>query len=298
LELVVPEQYRKAGKIASEVRALTKELVRPGGGVLEVCESIEKEIESRGGSPAFPTGIGVNQVTAHYAPQEDDASLFRESDLIKVDFGVHIDGYVADTAVSITFNPEHELMLKATERALNAAIGTASKDPRTGEIGGEIFREASRFGFKTIQNLTGHTLDRYVVHAGKSIPNLFMPNLPSLKKGEVFAIEPFLTLGSAAGYVVDSPSETIFSIATRRKTGSRELDAFAERVWADRRTLPFTPRWYFKEFGREKLHGIVRQLVRKRVVRSYPTLVEASGKPVAQFEHTMALVEEGLVVLT
>lgn len=296
--MIIPEQYSRAGKITSEVRALVKGFVKPGARYVATCESIEKEIQTRGGSPAFPTGIGVNHVTAHYAPQEDDDSTFGEGDLIKVDFGVHVDGYIADTAVSITFNPEYELMLEATERALNAAIAIARKDQRTGEIGGEIFREASRFGFKTIQNLTGHTLDRYVVHAGKSIPNLFMPNLPSLKKGEVFAIEPFLTLGSAAGYVVDSPSETIFSIAAHRKTGNRGMDAFAERVWADRQTLPFTPRWYSKEFGKEKLQGIMKDLVKRRVMRSYPTLVEASRKPVAQFEHTMALAEEGLIVLT
>jgi len=287
-----------AGKITGEVKALAREFVKPGVGFVETCETIEKEIRLRGGSPAFPTGIGVNHVTAHYAPQEDDDSTFGESDLVKVDFGVHVDGYIADTALSVTFNPEYELMLEVTERALSAAIATARKDTRTGEIGGEIYREASRFGFKTIQNLTGHTLDRYVVHAGKSIPNLFVPNLPSLKKGEVFAIEPFLTLGSAAGYVVDSPAETIFSIVVHRKTGDRIQDAFAERVWADRRTLPFTPRWYSKELGRERLQTVIRGLVKNRVMRSYPTLVEASRKPVAQFEHTMALTEEGLIVLT
>jgi len=280
------------------VRKAVRGMVKPGAGYLQTCLSVEEEINKRGGKPAFPTGIGVNEVTAHYAPQEDDESRFIESDVIKVDFGVEVEGYVADTAVSITFNPEFELMLEATERALNAAIATARREPRTGEIGGEIFREASKFGFKTIQNLTGHTLDRYVVHAGKSIPNLYVPNMPSLKKGDVFAIEPFLTVSSAAGFVVDSPQETIFAIAARRKTGVAELDSFSERVWADRRTLPFTPRWYVGEYGKEKLGRMLRDLMKKRVVHSYPTLVEASGKPVAQFEHTMALGDDGLVVLT
>ncbi len=295
---MIPEQYERAGKITSEVREITKGLVKPGAGYVETCEAIERAIVARGGKPAFPTGIGVDHVTAHYAPQEDDRSSFDEHDLVKVDFGVHVDGYVADTAVSVTFNPDYELLLEATERSLNAAIAAAKRDPRTGEIGGEIFKEASRFGFKTIHNLTGHTLDRYVVHAGKSIPNLYMPNLPSLKKGEVFAIEPFLTLGTAAGYVVDAPSETIFSIVARRKTGDSALDGFAEKVWEERRTLPFTPRWYSKELGKEKVQRVVKGLVKSRVARSYPTLVEASGKPVAQFEHTMALAEDGLRVLT
>jgi methionyl aminopeptidase len=240
----------------------------------------------------------VNEVTAHYAPQDGDESVFKEEDVVKVDFGVHVDGYVTDTSVSVTFNPEYNLLLEATGRALEAAIATARKEVRTGEIGREIHREAARFGFKTIENLTGHTVDRYVVHAGKSIPNLFVPNLPPLKKGDVFAIEPFLTVSSAAGYVVDSPRETIFSIAARRKTGVEELDSFAERVWSDRRTLPFTPRWYSGDYGAERLQKIIKSLVKKRVMHSYPTLVEASGKPVAQFEHTMALGEKGLVVLT
>jgi methionyl aminopeptidase len=295
---MIPEQYAKSGKITNEVRNVVRSKVEVGLSYLDACRMVEKEIESRGGKAAFPVGIGVNEVTAHYAPQEGDDSVFGDRDLIKVDFGVHIDGYVTDTAVSVTFNSEYDLLLEASERALNTAISAAKKEPRTGEIGREIHREAARFGFKTIENLTGHTVDRYLVHAGKSIPNLYLPGMQSLKKGDVFAIEPFVTLGSAAGYVVDSPAHTIFSIAARRKTGVAELDRFADRVWEERKTLPFTPRWYAEEFGKEKVKGIVERLLAKRVVRSYPTLVEASGSPVAQFEHTMALDDGGLVVLT
>lgn len=295
---LIPEQYRTSGRITSEVKSLVQSAVKPGTGFLEVCDLIRREVESRGGRLAFPTGIGVNQVTAHYAPQDGDGSVFREEDLVKVDFGVHVEGYVTDTSVSVTFNPEYDLLLEATRRALEAAVATARREPRTGEIGREIHREAARFGFKTIENLTGHTVDRYVVHAGKSIPNLYMPGMQSLKKGEVFAIEPFLTLGTAAGFVVDAPSPTIYSVVARKKTGVSDLDAFAERVWTERKTLPFTPRWYSAEVGRDRLPGIISKLVAKKVLRAYPTLVEASGNPVAQFEHTMALDEGGLVVLT
>jgi methionyl aminopeptidase len=295
---MIAEQYRESGIITHEVRGVVRSKLRVGMTYLDVCLLVEKEIKSRGGEAAFPVGIGVNQVTAHYAPQEGDASAIGEGDLVKVDFGVHLDGYVTDTAVSLTFNPEHNLMLEATERALQAAIAAAKKEARAGEIGREIHREAARFGFKTIQNLTGHTVDRWVVHAGKSIPNLYMAGLQSLKKGDVFAIEPFVTLGSAAGYVVNSPSRTIFSLVARKKTGVLELDKFADRVWDERKTLPFTPRWYADEFGSDRLNGILEKLLSKKVLRAYPTLVEASGSPVAQFEETMALEEGGLVVLT
>ena len=295
---MIPEQYRSSGRITSQVKGLVPAQVRPGVSFVEVCDFVRREVEARGGRLAFPTGIGVNQVTAHYAPQDGDLSVFREADLVKVDFGVHVDGYVTDTSVSVTLNPDYNLLLEATQRALDAAIDAARKETRTGEIGRVIHHEAARFGFKTIENLTGHTVDRFVVHAGKSIPNLYMPGMQELRKGDVFAIEPFLTFGSAAGYVVDAPSKTIFSIAARKKTGTPELDAFAEAVWAERKTLPFTPRWYVGEYGKSNLDGIVTRLVAKRVLRAYPTLVEASGRPVAQFEHTMALDEGGLVLLT
>jgi methionyl aminopeptidase len=294
----IPEQYRISGKITREVKPIAQSAVRPGGTYLEVCDLVRREVESRGGRLAFPTGIGVNQVTAHYAPQDGDESVFREQDVVKVDFGVHVDGYVTDTSLTVTFNPGFDLLLEATQRALEAAIATARRETRTGEIGRAIHSEAARFGFKTIENLTGHTLDRFVVHAGKSIPNLYMPGMQNLKKGDVFAIEPFLTLGSAAGYVVDAQSQTIFSVVARRKTGTLELDAFVDRVWAERKTLPFTPRWYSGEFGRNRLQGIISKLVSKKILRAYPTLVEASGNPVAQFEHTMTLDDGGLIVLT
>ncbi len=295
---LIPEEYRRSGKITSEVKALVRSRIKPGMGFLETCEFVKKEVESRGGKLAFPTGIGVNEVTAHYAPQEGDESVLHEGELVKVDFGVHVDGYVTDTSVTISFNPEYNLLLEATERCLETAISTARREPRTAEIGREIHREAARFGFKTIENLTGHTVDRYVVHAGKSIPNLFMPGMQSLKKGDVFAIEPFLTLSSAAGYVVDAQSKTIFSLVARKKTGTAELDGFADRIWTERKTLPFTPQWYAAEYSKEKLYDIVGRLVAKKIMRAYPTLVEASRSPVAQFEHTMALDENGLSVLT
>jgi len=280
------------------VRDVVKGAVRPGMTYVETCELVEREIAKRGGAPAFPTGIGVNAVTAHYSPQEDDATRFDEADMIKVDFGVHVDGFVTDTAVTLTFNPEHEPLARAAERTLKAAVDTVKRERRTGEIGREIMRQASRLGFRTIENLTGHTVDRYVVHAGKSIPNIYMPNLPSLKGDEVFAIEPFLTLGSAAGYVVDSPSETIFSVVARRKTGAGDLDDFLSMVWNERKTLPFTPRWYSSRYPKQVLERILKELVSRRILRSYPRLVEASNKPVAQFEHTMAFEGERLVILT
>ena len=294
----IPEQYVRAGKITREVRQWVKNRVKPGTGYLQLALEVEGEIIRRGGKPAFPCGIGVDEVTAHYAPQRDDERTIQEKDVVKVDFGVHIEGYLADTATTVTYNPEFQLLLETTERALGSAIASVKRDPRAGEIGRVVNAEAKDHGFKPISNLSGHTVDRYTVHAGKSIPNLFMPNLPALKRNEVFAVEPFLTLGDAAGYVVDSPHETIFSLVSQRRMGVKELDDVVQLIWEERRTLPFTPRWFSEHYKEGKLRELLGKLEDRKVVRSYATLVEASGKPVAQFEHTMALEETGLVILT
>ncbi len=294
----IPEQYFRAGKIISGMRSWVSSLVVPGVRYRDIAVNVEEEIVRRGGQPAFPCGIGVNQVTAHYAPLDDDPTVIREEDLVKVDFGVHIDGYIADTAVTVTLNSAYQSLLKATERALRAAIETAMKDRRTGEIGRVVLREAERDGFKTISNLSGHTLEQYVVHAGKSIPNLFVPNLPVLKKGEVFAVEPFLTLGDAAGYVVEARQETIYSVVGRKRTGTKEADELLDRIWSQRKSLPFTPRWFGRDYDKKKLDSLVHELKSKKLLRGYGTLVEASSRPVAQFEHTLALNEDTVNVLT
>ena len=294
----IPEQYVKSGKIAREVRQWILGNVRAGSGLLDVAEKIEAEIVRRGGQPAFPTGMGVNEVTAHYVPQEDEVGVIQESDVVKIDYGVHIDGYIADTSITITDNPQYQSLLEATEKALQAAIDVVKRDKRIGEIGKAISSVAEREGYRPINNLSGHTVEQYQVHAGKSIPNLYAPNLPMLKNADVFAIEPFLTLPDAAGYVIEGPQVNIFSLIVRRKTGNKELDEVMDLIWNERKTLPFSPRWYSGRFKEGRLLFLLRELEKRRLVTSYATLVEASGKPVAQFEHTMAIDDGGLVILT
>ncbi len=237
-------------------------------------------------------------MTAHYAPQEDEKGVIQESDVVKIDYGVHIDGYLADTAITITENPKYQSLLEATERALQAAIDVVKHDRRIGEIGRAIETTARNEGFRTINNLSGHTVQQYVVHSGKSIPNIYAPNLPMLKNDDVFAIEPFLTLPDAAGYVVEGAQENIFSLIVRRRTGNGELDELMDLIWEDRKTLPFSPRWYGGRYKDGRLVQLLKELEKRRLVRSYATLVEASGKPVAQFEHTMAIDDRGLVIIT
>ena len=257
---------------------------RAGSGLLDVAEKVEAEIVRRGGQPAFPTGIGVNEVTAHYAPQEDENGVIQESDVVKIDYGVHIDGYVADTSITITENPEYQSLLEATERALQAAIDVVKRDRRIGEIGKAIeLDRGERRVQADKQPERSHRSSSTSSTLGRAYRTSTPPNLPMLKKDDVFAIEPFLTLPDAAGYVVEGPQENIFSLIVRRKTGNRELDELMDLIWNARKTLPFSPRWFSGRYKEGRLLVLLKELEKRRLVHFLPDAgrgVRKAGGPV------------------
>ena len=101
----IPDEYFKAGSIASEIRAEIRRMVHVGSRLLDICSGVEDMIRDRGGEPAFPCNVCVNSVAAHYTSMKDDTSVVEDGDLVKVDFGVHVNGYLVDTAMTISFNP-------------------------------------------------------------------------------------------------------------------------------------------------------------------------------------------------
>jgi methionyl aminopeptidase len=164
------ECYLKAGKIASEQREKTRRKDHVGSTLLTICESIEREIKERGGMPAFPVNVSLNDVAAHYTAEPNDETIVRENDVLKIDIGVHIEGYIADTAVTISNDPNHDSLIKTAENALNEAVRISKVNTKASEIGKLIENTISKTGFRPIQNLSGHSLAQYTIHAGKSIP--------------------------------------------------------------------------------------------------------------------------------
>ena len=107
---------------------------------------------------------------------------------------MQVDGYVTDTAFTAAFSSEGRSMADTAELALKTAIDNIHGDMALGKIGALIETTIKNRGFKPISNLTGHAVGRYLIHAGTSIPNVagFSPN--KVKTGEVYAIEPFVTV--------------------------------------------------------------------------------------------------------
>ena len=292
------EMFTKSGRILADVREFVKNLPVGGASVLKVCEEVEGKIRSLGADSAFPCNIGINDVAAHYTSPWDDTSRIPEDCIVKVDFGVALDGFVTDTAITIALNPAYDSMKVPAEAALQEALAAVAPGRKLSEIGSVVERCIERYGFKPIRNLTGHKIDRYMIHAGKSVPNVSGMESGRFEVGEVYAIEPFVTLKSAEGAVRDGDSAYIYRFVKVKGAKSDEAVKLAEFVRDMYKTLPFAARWAHNSWNGANFQEAFGELVKRRCIVGYPVLVEASGQVVAQAEHTIIVTENGCRVLT
>ncbi len=292
------KKYLRAGEIAREVREYSDKIVKPGEKALNVCLELERKIIDMGGKLAFPCNISINEVAAHFTPLYNDTTIIPPDAVVKVDLGVHIDGYIADTAKTIDLSDKHVLLLEASKEALEKAIKTLKPGVKAFEIGLAIEHVIKNYGFKPVRNLTGHSIDRYRIHAGLSIPNygdrfaVFKIN-----KDMTIAIEPFATNGK--GLTREGKIANIYSLA---KTNPRKLDRESREVFdyisQEYKTLPFTPRWLVPVFGEKTVEHAMRVLIKTKTLYVYPILVEVGRGLVSQFEHTILLTKDGKMVTT
>lgn len=293
------DNYIRAGQIAAQVRENARKKNHVGRTLYEICDSIESEINERGGKPAFPVNISLNEIAAHYTAEPDDQIVIKDTDVIKIDLGVHIDGYVADTAVTITYDSKYDQLIKIAELSLYEATKIAKCTTKSSEIGKTIENTITYNGLKPIQNLSGHSLEQYVIHAGKSIPNIktYGPSF-SLMPNQAYAIEPFVTTKDGLGIVYEGKIRNIFSLVSRKPTKNKDTDEFIIYLWNRFKTLPFAVRWLVNDFAESKAREMLEYLIKKKNIRSYPILVEGNNKVVSQAEHTVFILENLSHIIT
>ncbi|MEM2876152.1 MAG: type II methionyl aminopeptidase [Candidatus Bathyarchaeia archaeon] len=298
LERSVLQKYREAGKIARTLRESVLKTVEEGMAVMDVCEWVENEIRRLGGHPAFPCNVSINHVAAHYTSPPNDEMLIPERSLVKVDIGVHIDGYIADTAVTLCFNSELGPLVETAEQALSNGIKAIRPDISTSDFGSMIQRFIESRGFKPISNLTGHQVDRDMIHTGKTLPNVAHFSTTRIKEGEVFAIEPFVTTAEGGGRVRDGPPGNIYRLIKQKTVKNPNANKVLNYIKTHYRTLPFAERWLRRAFSKETVDKGIPSLLESKNLMVYPTLIEVNGKPVAQAEHTVLITDKGCEVLT
>ncbi len=292
------QKFRLSGKILRETREEMRGLVNENMPIVEVCEKAEGLIRQKGGKPAFPCNVSINEVTAHYTSPPGDKSMIPPNSVVKVDIGVHVDGYVTDTAFTACFNPEYESMTETAKLALQAAVETVEDGVSPSKIGGVIETTIRNRGYRPIENLCGHSVGRYLIHAGTSIPNVHQITLGKLHTGELYAIEPFVTVQEAGGAVEDAPQKTIFRLVKSKSAKSPEAKMLLKYIEENFRTLPFAERWIVGVLSPKQHSLAFKELLASRAIMAYPVFVEVKGKTVAQAEHTVLVKEEGCEILT
>lgn len=293
----IEEEIFKACSIAAELRPKVRDAVHPGKPIIELCEEVEGEVRRLGGEPAFPCNVGVNEVAAHYTSSIDDESRIPKDGIVKIDFGVHVNGYIADTALTVALSPEYHPMVKAIEDALNAAVESLRPGIKASEVGAAIERAIRDWGYKPIRNLMGHKMERFILHAGKSIPNVSKFDGTRILEGEVYAVEPFLTTSNGEGAVVELNRSFIYRLHKEKGVKDRYAKELLKKIRDRFYTLPFTVRWLRDEMD-DEFKTVFKRLLAKGNIKAYPVLVEENGEPVAQAEHTILITRNGCKVLT
>jgi len=288
--------HRRAGKIARDCRDWAARNIQPGVRVRHVLETVEDMIRAAGAEPGFPAQSSRNSIAAHYCSAPNDELAYEEGDCVKVDIGVHVEGYVADTATSVDLSADGRwrALIKASADALAAAIATVAHGVKVGKVGAAIERTIMGAGYQPVRNLTGHGLGRWKVHTPPQIPNYGENGGGTLVEGMVFAIEPFACNGR--GYIRERGRAEVFMMVHPPKK-AKGLDKDVLKAIEAWRGLPIARR-YFRDLDGVALEDTLSKLAKQGSLMRYPPLVEEEGVMVAQTEHSLYLGPDGVEILT
>lgn len=299
-------KLRKGAEIHRRVRKHLDGKFQPGLTTTELAETIENAVRTFTDSPddllkagiGFPTGVSRNYVAAHYTPNAGDKTVVEYDDVIKVDYGVHVDGYIVDCAFTKTWNPKYDELLKAVKAATNTGIKEAGIDVRLTDIGEavqevmesyELELDGKVYPIKSIRNLNGHNIGRFKIHGGKSVPIVKNGDETKMEEGEVFAIETFGSTGR--GYVVTEGECSHYALNHDYPKVPLRLNKAKQLLETIETKFGYLPwcRRYLDRLDEDKYLLALNTLVREGIVQDYPPLVDTKGSYTAQYEHTIIL---------
>ena len=302
------ESYIKSGKLASKIRGEASKMIKEGTLVIDLVEYVESEILKSGAEIAFPCNVSLNEIAAHYTSPAKDETVIQAGDMVKLDLGAMVDGYIADTAVTIIASGNidenytqdeinlHEEIVEASEAGLEAAIATVRAGIEVSKIGQAVHEAISEYKLNPIFNLTGHSLEQNNLHAGISIPNYDNHDQYVLEEGQAIAIEPFATNGE--GIVNDAPGHYIYSYIANKPFRMRNTQKVLKYIQNNHAYVPFSGRWITEEFGVRRGNMALKQLSDAMAIYPYAPLREKQNCFVSQKEHTVIVEKEGCTVTT
>ena len=317
------EKYINAGEIHQKVREYIQSYIQPGIKYTTICNLIESKISDEinkiapnqlNNGIAFPTGISVNNVAAHFTPSYIDEHIIKSDDVIKIDYGVHIDGCIIDSAFTINLNEEYNDILKASDDAVNTIIKNIGVDSRFKELSvlsQEVVESYEHDGksLKVIDNLAGHNILPWKIHGGKLLHgkptnNIIYDDL-RVEEDDVMAIEVFVSNGNGTTVLDDDYrnyshymlKDDMVNIPLFKNKKTNELSNIITKTF---KTLAFCPRFIdnITQKNTNYLNNL-QELFTNGYLNSYPPLLETDRESkVAQFEHTMYIGETKKIIFS
>lgn len=298
------DNYLLAGKIWKKAMKKAEKSVKPGRKLLDIALEIEKgifdagkELKAKNFGPAFPVNLSINEEAAHSTPSGSDSRVLDEKDVLKIDIGVHVGGFISDGAKTLNFSNDYSKMIEANEKALENAIALIKPNIEVSKVGKTIQDTLKKSGFNPVQNLSGHGLQKFEQHASPSIPNIENNDSRKILDGMAVAVEPFASTGK--GLVHESSSAEIFSVKEAKPVRNMHARTILEFVSEKYSSLPFAERWIEKEMKLSDFQRKIglRELLKFGVLESYPVLKEDKGAIITQAEKTVVIFEGKVSVI-
>jgi len=287
------EDWKKACKISAQALAYGKLLIKKGNNLLDVTKKTDEKIISLGGEIAFPSQISMDQIAAHFCPTKNNNPVF-DNQIVKLDVGAHINGFIGDNACTVDLSGENNELVNASRDALNNAIKIIKPGITLAELGRTIQQTITNFGFSPVRNLSGHGLGKFEVHTNPTVPNYDNGDETEIKKGDIFAMEPFATNGH--GIVIETSNPSVFSFVQKKPVRDMTTRQILKEI-ENYKGLPFAKWWLEEKFPLFRVNLALRQLENLGIIKGYPPLSERDNGLVSQAEHTI-LVDEKAIVLT
>ena len=254
------EHMKKGGEIHLKVEKYIKDIIKPNIKLYDLAVNIENKIKEEcdllnieNSGIAFPTGLSINNCAAHWTPKINCNRRLTNKDLIKIDFGVHIEGSIIDSAFSFSFDDKYNNLIEASNSSTLLAIKLMRPDMLLNEIGKEIEENMKSYeieidnklyNINPVADLCGHQIKKYKIHAGKVIPNIYVKEYNErVKEDEFYAVETFATTGNGLTYIDHDDCSHYMIDYNKKSIVKGSIKDFYKLIYNYFNTLAFCDRW-------------------------------------------------------
>ncbi|KAG6745285.1 hypothetical protein POTOM_051936 [Populus tomentosa] len=315
LDLTSPEvvtKYKSAAEIVNKALQLAISECKPKAKIVDICEKGDSYIREQSGNMyknvkkkiergvAFPTCVSVNNTVCHFSPLASDESVLEEGDIVKIDMGCHIDGFIAvvghtHVLQSGPVTGRAADVIAAANTAAEVALRLVRPGKKNKDVTEAIQKVAAAYDCKIVEGVLSHQLKQFVIDGNKVILSVSNPDTrvddAEFEENEVYAVDIITSTGEGKPKLLDEKTTTIYKRAVDKNyhlkmKSSRFIFSEINQKFP---IMPFSARAL--EEKRARL-GLV-ECMNHDLLQPYPVLHEKPGDCVAHIKFTVLLMPNG-----